>query len=136
MTEHHKVKAMKRLAGPPLSRPRPIWTYNAVPIVPPILPSRVSRFFWTEFAKRRFYEPDKLNMSRFQFPVSIVVHTRRVHGFGAMTLGVVVVGRKVEVSSFARALLLFDVFGAAAAVACGLRGDAVVFVVRHVDGCI
>ena len=50
-----------------------------------------------------------------------------------MTLGVVVIGWEVEVGAFARALFLFDIFGAAAAVACGLRGDAVVFAVGHVD---
>jgi hypothetical protein len=40
MTEHHNVKAMNRLAGPPARRPRPIWTYKAVPMVPPILRDR------------------------------------------------------------------------------------------------
>lgn len=34
MKLHHKVKAMNSDAGPPLSKPRPIWTYKAVPIVP------------------------------------------------------------------------------------------------------
>ena len=85
--------------------------------------------------KRRFYKPDELDVPRFQFPVSVIVQTGRVHGFRAMALGVVVVGRKVEVGSFARALFLFDVFGAAAAVACCLRGDAVVLAVGHGDGC-
>lgn len=59
------------------------------------------------------------------------MQTRYIRGFGAMALGVVVVGWEVEVGSFARALFLFDVFDAAAAVACGLRGDAVVFAVGH-----
>ena len=82
-----------------------------------------------------FNKPDKLDMPRFQFPVRVVMYSRQVHGFGAMTLGIVVVGWKVEVGSFARALFLFDVFGAAAAVACRLRGDAVVFAIGHSDGC-
>lgn len=30
------VNARNKLAGPPLSKPFPIWTYSAVPIVPPI----------------------------------------------------------------------------------------------------
>lgn len=30
------VKARNRLAGPPSARSWPIWTYNIVPIVPPI----------------------------------------------------------------------------------------------------
>lgn len=30
------VKAKNKLPGPPFSRPRPIWTYSAVPIVPPM----------------------------------------------------------------------------------------------------
>lgn len=34
MKLHHRVKAMNSDAGPPLSKPRPIWTYKAVPIVP------------------------------------------------------------------------------------------------------
>lgn len=72
-------------------------------------------------------------MPRFQFSVRIVVHARQVHGFGAMALCIVVVGWKVEIGCFARALFLFDVFGAAAAIACRLRGDAVVFAVGHVD---
>ena len=74
-------------------------------------------------------------MPRFQFPMRIVVHARQVHGFGAMALGVVVVSWKIEVGSLARALFLFDVFGAPAAVACGLRGDTVVFAVGH-DGLV
>jgi hypothetical protein len=33
---YHSVNAMNKLAGPPASRPLPIWTYRAVPMVPPM----------------------------------------------------------------------------------------------------
>jgi hypothetical protein len=33
---YQKVNAKNRLPGPPFKRPRPIWTYSAVPMVPPI----------------------------------------------------------------------------------------------------
>lgn len=36
MKEHHIVNARNRLAGPPLITPFPIWTYSAVPMVPPM----------------------------------------------------------------------------------------------------
>jgi hypothetical protein len=73
-------------------------------------------------------------VSRFQFPVRVVVHARQIDGFGAVALGVtmVVVGREVRVaSSFACAVFLFDVFRTAAVIARSLRGNAVVFAVGH-----
>jgi hypothetical protein len=33
---YQRVKAMNRLPGPPASNPLPIWTYRAVPMVPPM----------------------------------------------------------------------------------------------------
>jgi hypothetical protein len=64
----------------------------------------------------------------------IIMHAGQVHGFGAMALGVVIVGWEVEISCFACALFLFDIFRAATAVTCRLRGDAVVFAVGHGEG--